>query len=189
MKSPTFFEGASIAFIASLVGSGLFVVLTTMYTGGTVVRLLIAGLALAYIIYLLKRSGERIGRSTVIVAWLAFTALVWIFAPSLNIYLLAHIGMVWLIRSIYFYSSLLPAFADLGLNGLSLAAASWAYIQTDSLLLSVWCFFLVQALFVAIPKQFEKATVATNSNLPQDDRFEQAHQSAEAVLHRLTLTN
>jgi len=188
MKSPTFLEGVSVAFIASLIGSGLFVALTTMYAGGTVVRLLIASLSLAYVLYLLKRSRERTGRSSVIVAWLAFMALVWLFAPSLEIYLLAHIGMVWLIRSLYFYSSLLSAFADLGLHGLSLVAATWAYLQSNSLFLSIWCFFLVQALFVAIPNQFGKAAVPTSSPA-QDDRFEQAHQAAEAVLRRFISTD
>jgi len=35
-------------------------------------------------------------------------------------YLLVHLGLIWLIRSLYFYSSVLSALADLGLGGLGL---------------------------------------------------------------------
>lgn len=189
MKRPSFLEGVTVALIASLVGSAGFVALTTVYAGSTVIRLLVAGLAFAYVIYLLKRSRERIGRCTVFLAWLVFTVATWIFAPSLSIYLLAHVGMIWLIRSLYFYSSLLPAITDLGLNGLSLAAAIWAYIQSNSLFLSIWCFFLTQALFVSIPTHLGKDGTRTQMNPPQDDRFEQAHRVAEAALRRFTSLN
>lgn len=183
MKSPSFFEGVTVAFIASLVGSTVFVALTTVYAGGTVIKLLVAGLAFAYVIYLLKRSRERIGRSSVLLAWLVFAVAIWVFSPSLPVYLLAHVGMIWVIRSLYFYSSLLPALTDLGLNGLSLVAAIWAYTQTNSLFLSIWCFFLMQALFVSIPAHLGKDA----SHRPlQEDRFEQAHRVAEAALRRFT---
>ncbi|MFC1664377.1 hypothetical protein ACFL17_01945 [Pseudomonadota bacterium] len=189
MKIPSFLEGATVALIASLVGSVGFVALTTVYAGGTASRLIVAGLALAYIFYLLSRSHERIGRLTILIAWLALAVAIWLLSPSLSLYLLAHVGLIWLIRSLYFYSSLLPAFIDLSLNGLSLAAAFWAISQSNSLFLSIWCFFLTQALFVSIPNHLGKENSATRLNRPQDDYFEQAHQVAEAALRKFTSLN
>jgi hypothetical protein len=92
---------------------------------------------------------------------------------------------VWLIRSLYFYSSVLSALADLALNALSVIAAVWAVRQTGSVFLSFWCFFLVQALFVAIP-----AAMQRNKHGPaeaeSEDRFQQAYRVAESALRNLT---
>ena len=189
MKMPSFLEGATVALIASLVGWVGSIALTTVYAGGTVMRLIVAGLALAYIFYLLSRSHERIGRFTILIAWLALAVVIWLFSPSLSVYLLAHVGLIWLIRSLYFYSSFLPAIIDLGLNGLCLATAFWAFSQSNSLFLSIWCFFLTQALFVSIPNHLGKENSAARLKSPQDDYFEQAHQVAEAALRKFTSLN
>ena len=89
-------------------------------------------------------------------------------------------------RSLYFYSSVLPALTDLMLSGLGLAAAVWAAGQTGSVFLSLWCFFLVQALFVVIPTRIRRRH--SESSLGPDglDRFQRAHRSAEAAVRRLS---
>ncbi len=185
MKRPTFFEGVAVAVAASVSGAALFAVLTAAFAGGAVLRLLIAGIGLAYVLYLLARSRERVGRVTVVTAYLALAAATWFVAPPLPLYVVAHIGMIWLIRSLYFYSSALSALADLGLTGLSLAAAVWAGIHSHSVFLAIWCFFLVQALFVVIPASWrrsrDKASIADDA-----DRFECAHRVAQAALRRLS---
>ena len=58
---------------------------------------------------------------------------------------------VWLVRSLYYYSGLLPALADLGVTALGAAFAVWAAQRSDSAWLALWCFFLVQAFHVLIP--------------------------------------
>ena len=63
-------------------------------------------------------------------------------------YVLVHLGLVWLVRSLYYYSGLLPALADLGSALLGAAFAVWAAQRSDSAWLALWCFFLVQAFHV-----------------------------------------
>ncbi len=66
-------------------------------------------------------------------------------------YVLVHLGLVWLVRSLYYYSGLLPALADLGVTALGAAFAVWAAQRSESAWLVLWCFFLVQAFHVLIP--------------------------------------
>ena len=184
MKRPTFFEGVVVALIASVFGAAVFSVPAMIFAGSSIHRLVIAGIGLAYVLYLLARSQERVGRVTVVAVWLVVAAATWWLAPPLPIYVAAHVGMVWLIRSLYFHASALSALADLGLNGLALAAALWAGIQTHSLWLGIWCFFLVQALFVAIPPHWRRPRPGQPPTPDAADRFEAAHQVAESALRK-----
>jgi len=188
MKQATFLEGVGIALAASVTGSILFTALTPLFASGAVLRLLIAALAFAYVLYLLQRSRERIGRVTVIGVWLLAAVLLWLWQPGLLLYLLLHLGMVWLVRALYFYSSALSALADLGLNGLALAAAVWAASHTGSLLLSIWCFFLLQAAFVAIPATPRRGG-PSHSGPNESDDFQRAHHVAETALRKLSSTH
>ena len=185
MNQSGFFEGVAFALAASLLGGTLYHVLGSVLAAGAVLQLLIAAVGLAYLLYLLSRSRERLGRITVVVCWTLLTVVIWFIDPPLMPHLLAQIGFIWLIRSLYFYSSVLPALADLMLNGLSLTAAVWAARQTGSVFLSLWCFFLVQALFVAIPARFRRHRDETPGP-ESEDRFQRAHRSAEAALRRLS---
>ncbi len=94
----------------------------------------------------------------------------------------------WLVRSLYFYSGVLPALMDLGLSALSITAAVWAISQSGSVFLATWCFFLVQALFVAIPPAVKRnanaagnATPARN-NVIENEPFERARRQAGRAL-------
>ena len=181
---PGFLEGVVVALAASLVGSLLYAVLVPPLPSGPVLRLLIAGIALGYVIYLLRRSPERVGRITVLAAWVLAAAVIWLMGTPLVLYLALHLGLVWLIRSLYFYSSVLCALADLGLSGLSLATALWAAGHTHSLFLGIWCLFLVQALFTAIPVNLQRRS-GDATPTPEQDRFDHAHRAAETALRKL----
>jgi hypothetical protein len=186
MKLPTFFEGVAVAAVTSLTGSILFTVLASVFSGSILMRLIVAILGLAYILYLLSRSRERIGRTTVMAVWILVTAVTWFMTPSLLMYTLVHVGLIWLVRSLYFYSSALSSLGDLGLNVLSLAAAVWAAIHSGSVFLSIWCFFLMQALFVYIPACQRTKSDEGLVNQNNDDRFQRAYHGAESALHKLT---
>lgn len=185
MNRPPFLEGVGVALAASVVGAALFAVLGTVLAGAAALRLVIAGIGLAYVVYLLARSRERVGRVTVLTAWLALAGAAWWAAPSLPSYVVAHICMIWLIRSLYFHASALSSLLDLGLTVLSLAAAVWAGIHTHSVLLSSWCFFLAQALFVVIPADWRRQRNAVSEPVGED-RFECAHRIAETALRRFS---
>lgn len=184
MKRPTFFEGVAVALVASVFGTAVFAVPAMMFAGSGVHRFVVAGISLAYVLYLLARSRERIGRVTVVAAWLMLAALAWWLALPLPAYIVAHVGMIWLIRSLYFHTSALSALADLGLNALAIAAAVWAGVQTHSLWLGIWCFFLVQALFVTIPRDWRRPRAGHPPTPEASDRFEAAHRVAESALRR-----
>jgi len=186
MKQPTFLEGVSVAIAISLAGSVLYTAMGVVFPGVPVLRLLIAGIGLAYVVYLLSRSPERIGRITAVAAWLTVASVLWFTHPPLLLYVCVHLGTLWLIRSLYFYSSALSALADLGLNGLSLAAAIWAITRTGSVFLSLWCFFLVQALFVIIPKSINRKPGAAPVGHEHEDRFQHAYRVAEAAVRKLS---
>jgi len=180
MKRPSFLEGVGVAFAAALVaGLGLPALFWLLPTGEAM-RLLVTGLSGAYLAYLLVRSSERVGRSISLTLWLLMTGALWVIAPALSIHILAHLGLLSLLRALYFHATPLSALVDLGLTGLSLIAALGAYLHTGSAFLTVWCLFLVQALFVLIPTG---GTVADGS--PREDAFDRAHRNAEAALRKL----
>lgn len=186
MNKPDFLEGVGVALVASIAGGVLQSTLGMALPGNTVLQLLIAAIGLAYILYLLNRSQARIGRVTTVAAWMLLAMLAWFTGPPLLLYLLIHLGAIWLVRSLYFYSSLLPALADLGLIGLGLAAALWSVSHTGSVFLGIWCFFLLQALFSAIPASLQRRLGGAQTPPAAEDRFQQAHRVAEAAVRTLT---
>jgi hypothetical protein len=186
MKRPTFPEGVSVALAASLAGSMLYTAMEVVFPGVPVLRLLIAGIGLAYVVYLLGRSPERVGRMTTVAAWVVIASVLWLTHPPLLLYVCVHLGMVWLIRSLYFYASALSALADLGLTGLGLSAAIWAVTRTGSVFLGIWCFFLVQALFVLIPKSVPRKPGSGQANHEHEDRFQHAYRVADDAVRKLS---
>jgi hypothetical protein len=186
MKQPTFPEGVAVALAASLAGGAAFNALDLIFPGTSPLRLLIAGISLVYVIYLLGRSPERVGRVMTIAAWLTVAGVLWFTQPPLPLYLCLHLGAIWLIRSLYFYSSMLSALADLGLNSLALSAAIWAITRTNSVFLGLWCFLLVQALFIVIPKQAFRRSAANRAGQADTDRFLHAYRNAEAAVRKLS---
>ena len=183
MRGPGFLEGVAVALTASVATSILFGALAPLFGGDSVLRGLIALLGLAYSLYLLRRSHVRVGRVSVIAGWCLAALVLAVWHPPLLLYLVLHVALLWLVRALYHYASVLSALADLGLNGVALAAALWASTHTASLLVSTWCFFLLQALFVAIPRDLRAA-----QDVPTDpaDRFQQAHRAAQAALRKLS---
>lgn len=184
--APSLGTGLAAALVLALSGAAVLAVLTPMVGLGSALRAVVALLGFAYVLYTLSRSGERVGRVTVVVLWLLAAAAAWIVSVPFAGYVLIHVGMLWLVRSLYFYSGVLPAVADLGLSALGIAFAVWAAQRSGSAALALWCFFLVQAFHVLIPAAIEKHA----SKLANDDdqAFTRAHRAAEAAVRRLSAT-
>jgi len=187
MKPIRFIHGVGAALVLSVFGSVIFASLASVLATGVLLKALIALLGLAYIAFLLSHSKERLGRPTAIAFWLAGALGAWYFAPSLIIYTVIHLGMLWLLRSLYFYSSALAALLDLGLTSLAFSAALWAAKSTNSVFLSIWCFFLVQAVFPAIPPSLQPAPSKHGSE--ENQNFSRAQRSAEAALRRISVSS
>lgn len=184
----TFIEGAGIALLFSISGAILFSGLVSLFSGGLVFRVLASTLAFAYIVYLLARSTERTGRITVVFLWTAFALLNLLLVDSLLLYLSLHITAIWFIRSLYYYNSLFSSLTDLMLTALSLIAAIIAWNVSHSLLLVLWCFFLLQALFIFIPARFARRN-REQTDAMTTDTFEHAYQRAQIALHKISTSN
>ncbi|MDH3428677.1 MAG: hypothetical protein OEM50_12700 [Gammaproteobacteria bacterium] len=185
MKRPSFFHGVIVAAVLGFFASAVAATLTPFIGLGAALRLVIPALALAYLLYLVTRSTERVGRITTLSLWGTLAAATWWVAPPLPLYLLIHVGAIWLIRSLYFYSGVLPALMDFGLNALSVSAAVWAATRSGSVFLASWCFFLVQALFVMIPPAIKRPQVRQRSAAAGNERFEHARRQADQALRQL----
>jgi hypothetical protein len=184
--SPGFLSEAWIGFLLSLIAGALALSAALIVAPDTALRIVIAALGLGYTLVRLARSHERTGRMVVLASWGAVAVLAWLFAAPLPFYIAIHAVSIWLVRSLYSYSSLLAAALDFGLGVLSLGAAAWAYSHSASLFLSCWCFFLVQALHTVIPRGNPAALLNPGkSGADKPDRFSSAHRTAEAALRRL----
>jgi hypothetical protein len=168
--------------LLSACGAALLAASSIWFGAPTALRGVIALLGLAYAVYVIGLSGERVGRITTIASWLAVAGVAWILPLPLAGYALVHLGLAWLVRSLYYYSGLLPALADLALCVLGAAFAVAAAERSGSAWLAFWCFFLVQSFHVLIPASLTRPATAERS----DDAFTRAHRAAEAAVRRLS---
>ena len=189
MKRPTFLEGVVIALATAALAGISHVALTAILPSSVVLRALVAGIGFGYVIYLLVRSPEPVGRTTAFAGWLIATGAVAVIDPPFALHVLTQLVLIWLIRSLYFYSSVLPGLADLVLTGASLVAATWAAIETGSVAMAVWCLFLVQASFIAIPPTMRRSAPRSSRNGGVEDPFMRAHRAAETALRKLSTVN
>ena len=190
MTRPAFSEGIIVAILVSLTVTIVFTVLSSFFPTRWLLQALIAAVSVSYVCYLLIRSQERTGRLTVIALWGVITVVTWLFSPSTIISLFVHVGMIWLVRALYYYTSLIVALLDLGLTLFAMTAAIWTLLYTNSLFLSVWSFFLIQAVFVVLPTDLQpgsskKNNQVTKQNSHQTDGFEQAYLSAKSALTQI----
>lgn len=185
MKRPSFFHGVIAAAVLGFFASVVVAALTPFVGLAAVIRLVIPALALAYLLYLFSRSDERIGRVTTLSVWAVIAVVSWWVAPALPLYLLIHVAVIWLVRSLYFYSGVMPALMDLGLSTLSVSATVWAISRSGSVFLATWCFFLVQALFVTIPPMIKSRRATDTSAATDNATFTNAKRNADKALRQL----
>jgi hypothetical protein len=183
-KTPSLGAGLAAALVLSACGAALLAATAPWLGFATALRAVIALLALAYTLFVIARSGERVGRVTTTVCYAVAASAIWLAGLPLAFYVLAHIVLVWLARSLYYYSGLPAAVADLGLSALGAAFAAWAAQQSGSTWLALWCFFLVQAFHALIPESLGTRSPAAPA--AADDAFRRAHRAAEAAVRRLS---
>lgn len=186
MNKFSFVEGLCLALIASVCGTLLLFALAPLFTLGFLFKLIVNVIGFGNILYLLIRAPRRIGRITAFTVWALLATLGWLFIDSILVLIGLHLTMIWLIRSVYFYTSPSAALVDLGLCGLSLAAAVRVFSHTGSLALGIWCLFLIQALVSMIPSDFKRTMPAQTAAKAGSDRFDRACRSAERALRKLS---
>jgi hypothetical protein len=185
MKKPSFFQGVVVAALLSMLCSVSVAGLAPVLGLPATLRVLIPVLGLVYILYLFRHNEERTGRVTALAAWAVLAAASWWFAPPLSLYLLIHATAIWLVRSLYYYAGILPSLLDLALGGFAVAACAWAASHSGSVFLACWCFFLVQASFVAIPPVIRGRQRLQTDAVSHNDAFERARRQADSALRQL----
>jgi hypothetical protein len=182
-RQPSFTRGLGAAFVLALCGGALLAALAPWLGGYTALRVVIALVGFAYVLYVIGTSGERVGRITTIAGWCVAASAVWLVGLPLVGYVLVHVGLVWLVRSLYHYSGVLPSLVDFALSLLGVAFGAWAAQRSGSVWLALWCFFLVQAFHALIPASLTKRG---RLGAETEDAFAHAHRAAEAAVRRLT---
>ena len=182
-RRPSFGASLGVGLVLSLCGAAALSVLGPMLLAGFALRAVIALVAFAYVLYLIGKSGERVGRVTTVACWLAIAFGAYIAGLPLGAYVLVHVGLIWLVRSLYYYSGVLPALADFGLGVLGVVFAVWAAQRSDSAWLAFWCFFLTQSFHVLIPQSLSSRNSRARGD---DDAFNRAQRMAEEAIRRLS---
>ena len=186
MKSPGIIDGVIVALVISLSAGAVSLVLGGFIAYATLFSLVLCGSTLIYLVYLLKRSKAKVGRVVVIASWAATSLGCWLFEVPLFTQVLIQAGIIWLVRSLYFHSSILAAALDFGLVSVGLAASAWAMVNTDSLGGALWSFFLVQALFCWIPNLARKQPGDAYKYQQDTSSFQSAHRVALDAVRKLT---
>ncbi len=190
MKRPGFYEGVLVAVVASVAGAALYGVMATFFNIAFSARAMLALIGSAYLVYLLARSPKKRGRMTAVLCWALSLFGVWLLDPPFVGVVILLAAVLWLIRSLLYYRSVISSLVDLGLSGFGLVAGLWAFLNSGSLLLALWTLFLVQALFALIPVQWsvQGRHANTPANADRADPFMRAHRNAEAALGKLSLS-
>lgn len=183
-KTPTFLHGVVTAALLALFASATIATLVPFLGVGAVLRLIVPALAGAYLLYLFRANPRHIGRVVSFAAWTAMAVVAWWAAPPLPLYLLLHAMAVWLLRSLHAYAGAIPALMDLGLCALSALVFGWVFARTGAVFLATWSYFLVQALWVAIPRRID-ASGRSRTGGVHDERFERARRQADEALRHL----
>lgn len=183
MNKPSFLEGVVVAAAASLGGSVLFTALATLTSPGEALAFAITAVGLGYQGYLFSRAESRRGRLLTIVLWLSISVGALALGASAREFVLVQAGLIWLSRSLLLDRGIPALVLDGLLVAFGLAAALWAEFGSGSLLLALWSFFLVQALFPNI-SQRPNATPKM-----EKDPFDKSEAAAQAALRRLGATD
>ena len=185
--SPGFLEGVAVALIASVLLSTGVTLFESILPLSLLARVLISMAGLGYLLYLFSRCHQKVGRMSALSVYAAMVMVSWLLMPPLPWVVIVHLVLIWLIRSLYFYSSVLSALLDLGLMAVSLLCAMGAYLYSGSLFLGLWCLFLIQAMFSWIPPNWR-----TPSKRPQpgveNERFDIAYLTAQRAVRKLAIT-
>ncbi len=184
MKRPTFLHAALVALGIAVASGAVFAALAPLTGADAALRLVVAGAGLGWLICLPGSGAAGAGRITTLIGWCIVSATTWLLAPPLAAYVLIHAGLLWLARSLCFYSGLFPALLDMGLTAIGLSAAVWSLTRSGSPFLAAWSFFLLQALFVFIPPKVGPRPAA-DSRGNEHEAFERARRRADAALRKL----
>ncbi|MFD2110690.1 hypothetical protein [Thiorhodococcus fuscus] len=182
MKEPGFGEGVLVALVAAILGAALFDGLALLVSASVAASWALVALGFGYVLYLLGRADPSVGRLPLLLLWLAVALVSGALTSDLGILALSQLASLWLVRALCFHAGPVAAAMDLGLCLLGGLAGFWAAQRTGSPFLAIWTCFLVQALFVYIPRPIGSGAVADIDS----NAFDRAERAAERALRRLS---
>lgn len=192
-----FWREALTALVLSITGAVLFSVTTPLMGSPHGARLVLVLLSLIYLLWVLKMPRitlAKTGRQSVtqikgglisLAGWLSLILLLGGFNPAIWIWLISLTAFVWLVRCYRNYRSLWLAGGDALLNGLALVTALATAMHTQSVFLSLWSFFLVQAAWVLLPELITKHRRFVEQR--SGHAFDDCYRAAEAALDQLSV--
>ncbi len=157
-------------------------ILKQFFTDLLSVKLNISLIVFLYLAYLIWQSRLAAGRITLLIFNLCVLLISLFSGIQIVTLLLVYLAMIWLNRSLLYYSSPLAILADLGLCLFSAFMVSWLLFNGNSLITILWCVLLLQTLHSLIPdnkKDFKPQKPSTSDN------FDHALQSAESAFQQL----
>ena len=180
--------GIVVAAGLSLVSVLLGTVLAFLLFGSLALNLLIGSLALLYVFAIFRGSKSKSGHTVSAVLGILVLPFGAVILPT-NLYFLMAVALVWMLRSLHSYRSIVASLIDLSLCVLSIGAGLLGYVMSGSIVAAVWCFFLTQSLYVFIPKDgfsLSAGEETAGESPPQTfERFLRAHQAAESALRQM----
>ncbi|GAB4190901.1 MAG: hypothetical protein Tsb002_19110 [Wenzhouxiangellaceae bacterium] len=182
MRALGFWRSVALAIGLSVLGTALWHLLSLMMGSILAVQMSIAAMALVYALVLLRCQRGRSGRLAAFSAWLLLSLGLMAAPVSLLGFALAQLAMLWLMRSVYSYRTLLPALGDAAISGIAVLIAIWTLLHSHSLLLTLWSFWLCQALVALLPPRFPTGRDDHDRHSPSSLRFDQAHDRAREAL-------
>lgn len=187
-RRTAYLEELAAAAVLTLAAGVLSVVLGPQITEPALVRVVVAGIGLAYLVRTLACSNETAGRVVVPALWVGGSAAVWAAGAAPVAFVVLHAAGVWLVRSLHVHERLEEAALDLALGAAALGFAVWAAARVGSLPAAVWCFCVVAAWHVAIPELAAKLA-RRRAHVPATEtsgrNFSRALAAADEALRRI----
>jgi len=191
-----FLRSVVVALLISGATAVLYLSLSLIFDKVTALQACTSAATLAYVLYLLGQSDTRFGRVSTVGIFLACTFLAWLLTPSTLLLAAFNVGVIWLVRAVYYHNNVLVALADLVISVITFTAAIAAALQSNSLFLALWSFFLAQAMIVPILNYISnRVSGGENGNRDRDclsaqhdamqQNFQHAYRNAENALRRL----
>ena len=185
MKSPSLSSGIGFAFFAAI-ATAILTLSLPIVLPLLAPKFTLALITIAYLYYLIRRSGEKTGRVVIGSISIGVSLIALTIEMSLFEFILIELGLIWIVRSLYLRARPLPALLDGLLVIAGVLLASWGILQTQSLAIAVWCFYLVQALFIEWPDKLFTKNVDTEIETSDQQRFDQAWQVAQQAVEKLS---
>lgn len=184
MKIPSILNGIIVAALITLAAGVSSLLFGAFIRDSSLFTLLLSFSTCVYLIYLLKYSEAQIGRVMVMSTWAVITLGSGLLTIPFIEQVLIQAGLIWLVRSLYFHDSLWTALLDFGLILAGLAASTWAMMNTGSLAIALWSFFLLQSLFTSFSHLALRPK--NRSHTSSQPSFQSSHRAALEAVRKLS---